>query len=121
MDGHHRGRRTDAKALRLRIEHVAFRSLGELLHLDLQIIHKGLDLRAPGTEIRGGGLESLDAVGAIGGELAAAESFQIGDLLADVGGEVGAGGLEGVEALVDGGGAVEIGEPALPRLIVGIE
>jgi hypothetical protein len=68
----------------------------------------------------------LDAVGAVGGELAAAESFQIGDPLADVGGKVGAGGLEGIEALVDGdgvvcAGAVEIGEPALPLLVVGVE
>jgi len=50
----------------LGVEHLAFRSLGELLHLDLQIIHEGLDLRAPGTEIRGGDLESRDAVGAVG-------------------------------------------------------
>jgi len=110
--------------LRRSVEPLAVRRLGELLHLDLQIVHKGLDLRAPGTEIRGGDLEGCDAVGAVGGELATAQSFQIGDPLADVGGEFGAGGLEGVEALVDGDGAVgavEVSEPALPLLVVVVE
>ena len=122
-----RGRRSaNAEPLRRSIEPLAVRRLGELLHLDLQIVHEGLDLRVPGTEIRGGDLEGCDAVGAVGGELAAAQSFQIGDPLADVGGEVGAGGLEGVEALVDGGGAVgagavEVSEPALPLLVVVVE
>jgi len=110
----------------LGVEHLAVRNLGELLHLELQIIHEGLDLWAPGTEIRGGDLESRDAVGAVGEEFTTVDSFQIGDPLADVEGEVGARGLKGVEALVDGGGAVragtvEIGKPALPLLVVGVE
>ena len=120
--GGRRGRRKcNAGPLRLGVEHLAVRSLGELLHLELQIIHEGLDLRAPGTEIRGGDLESRNAVRAVGEEFTTANSFQIGDPLADVEGEVGARGLKGVEALVDGGGAVEIGEPALPLLVVGVE
>ena len=125
--GGRRGRRKcNAGPLRLGVEHLAVRRLGELLHLELQIIHEGLDLRAPGTEIRGGDLESRNAVRAVGEEFTTANSFQIGDPLADVEGEVGARGLQGVEALVDGGGAVgagavKIGEPALPLLVVGVE
>ena len=125
--GGRRGRKNaDAGPLWLGVEHLAVRSLGELLHLELQIIHEGLNRRAPGTEIRGGNLESRDVVGAVDEECTTTESFQIGDPLADVGGEVRAGGPEGVEALVDGGGAVgagavEIGEPALPLLVVCVE
>jgi hypothetical protein len=98
MNGHRGGRSADARPLWLGVEHLAFRSLRELLHLDLQIIHEGLDLRGLGTEIRGCDLKSCDTVGAVGEELAAVKSFQIGDPLADVGGEVGAGGFEDVKS-----------------------
>jgi hypothetical protein len=98
------------------VEHLAVRPRRQLLHFELQIVNEAFHLGAPGTQIGGRHLQRGDAVGAL----------QVGDAFADVGGDVGVGGLEGVEALVHlggagGTGAVDVGEAARPPLVVLVE
>ena len=80
----------------------------------------------PGAELRGSSFTGGDAVVALGVDLVEADSLQVGDALADVGGSVGVGRFEGIESFVNGGGAdstveLEIGVAPLPLGVVLIE
>ena len=95
--------------MRQNVEHLRVATLGQLLHLDSQVVDERLHLRAPSTEVRGGYLEGGDAVVALVVGGVDADGLQIGDAPANGVPRVGAYELDGVEAFVDGGVAGGVG------------
>ena len=89
--------------------------VGDALHLEPEVVHERLHRRPPSPEVRGRHLQRCDSAVVV--VVGVGEPNRV---------QVGAGGLQGGEAAVDhriasGAVAVQIGEAALPLLILFVE